>query len=159
MDLSAPSEWESIFQFVADPLDMDFSKEKAAETTTLQPGRGLQVPTPPVRLYPFFTSPYPYTSKSNPMMARPFLAVLPKAPHSFQSQPLFIPEPRQMHFLQTPFSLHLMAFSFTFTPQPSSRHRVTTLTTYYLQTGAQSKAGTPFSASPSIRPSSTLSCT
>lgn len=48
MDHSAPSDWDSIFQFVTDPLDMDSSEKPAESTTVLQPGGGLQVPTPPL---------------------------------------------------------------------------------------------------------------
>lgn len=42
MDIVNPSTWDSVLQFVADPLDLDFS-EKAGVTRTL-----IQVPTPPV---------------------------------------------------------------------------------------------------------------
>jgi len=42
MDIVNASSWDSVLQFVADPLDLDFS-EKAGVTRTL-----IQVPTPPV---------------------------------------------------------------------------------------------------------------
>jgi len=47
MEHSAQSDWDSVFQFVADPMDLEFA-DKAGETTVLQPGGGLQVPTPPL---------------------------------------------------------------------------------------------------------------
>ncbi|KXN83680.1 hypothetical protein AN958_00821 [Leucoagaricus sp. SymC.cos] len=46
MEPSASTDWDSVLQFVADPLDLSFA-HKATETAVLQTGN-LQVPTPPL---------------------------------------------------------------------------------------------------------------
>lgn len=47
MGTPTPTDWDSVLQFVADPLDFD---PKATETAVLQTNGNLQVPTPPVCL-------------------------------------------------------------------------------------------------------------
>ncbi|KAF5364233.1 hypothetical protein D9756_000679 [Leucocoprinus leucothites] len=46
MESSTSTDWDSVLQFVADPLDLGFAP-KATETAVLQTGGNPQVPTPP----------------------------------------------------------------------------------------------------------------
>jgi len=47
METPTSTDWDSVLQFVADPLDLE---PKTTETVVLQTGNNLQVPTPPVHL-------------------------------------------------------------------------------------------------------------
>jgi len=46
------TDWDSVLQFVADPLDLDYVEKPGIRTYL--PSRTFQVPTPPVSIYLLF---------------------------------------------------------------------------------------------------------
>lgn len=156
MEHTAPSDWDSVLQFVADPLDLDFS-EKAAEPVVLQPGGAIQVPTPPVRFYSS-TSCLSSQANSNHMTAPPSQTVPPRVLRLFPSPQPSIRAHSYMNFLRISFSSPRTAFSSMCIHQSFSLPLTTISTTSSRWIQDQQKIRMPCSPSLNTQSSSTLSC-